>query len=152
MDVHVQNTNTPVRPYLHQQGLRARGPVVKQKLPAPHKSPRLQWAVTHRQWRLAAFRNGLISDDVRLYLKLIDGHWWVWCRPGEHLEQCIVQKTDYGGGSIMVWSGNQLDRKHCTRMHNWEYECSIVYPWSNQLRVLHYVQQAGPRTVYLSTR
>jgi hypothetical protein len=54
----------------------------------------------------------LFSDEVRIYLKHIDGHRRVWRRPGEqHDEACVQQKTAYGGGSIMFWPGISIQYK-----------------------------------------
>lgn len=95
-----------VRNRLHARGLKSRRPSVKSLLTDEQKRARLRWSVRHRQWRLRNWNNVLWSDETRLCLRHVDGRRRVWRRVGErHKENCVIPKTSYGGGSIMLWGG-----------------------------------------------
>ena len=48
----------------------------------------------------------MFSDEKRLSLRHVDGGKWVYRRPGERFENGnVLEKTQYGGGSIMFWGG-----------------------------------------------
>lgn len=95
-----------IRNRLHEQGIKARRPVIKPRLTVAHKAARLGWARAHSQWRLAQWNNVLFSDETRICLRSIDGRRRVWRRRGEQLnDNCVQEKTSFGGGSIMFWGG-----------------------------------------------
>ena len=60
----------------------------------------------------AEWANVWFTDESRFHLYNSDGRWRVYRRRGERLnDACIVQREQYGGGSVMVWAGASLHTK-----------------------------------------
>ena len=158
LNVDLQNARNPgrrrvsnqtIRRRLHERGIRARRPVVKQKLTAVHKVRRLQWSRAHAVWRLAQWTNVLFSDEVRLCLCHIDGRRRVWRRRGEeHEEQCVQQKTAFGGGSIMFWAGISVTGKTQLVRINGNLNAQRYINEVLNPHVIPFAQQAGPNFIF----
>lgn len=95
---------------LHEDGLRARRPVVGPVLTAQHRGARLAFAQEHQNWQVCHWRPVLFTDESRFTLSTCDRHERVWRRQGEHYPSCnIVQYDRFGGGSLMVWGGISME-------------------------------------------
>ena len=93
-----------VRNRLRARVLNARRAAVKQKLSQRHVAARRAWCNRHINWRIRDWNNVMFSDEKRLSLRHVDGGKWVYRRPGERFENGnVLEKTQYGGGSIMFW-------------------------------------------------
>ncbi|MBN3291941.1 TCB2 transposase, partial [Polypterus senegalus] len=92
-----------IRNRLHEDGLRARRPVVGPVLTAQHRGARLAFAQEH--WRPVLF-----TDESRFTLSSCDRRERVWRRQGERYAACnVVQHDRFGGGSVMVWGGISME-------------------------------------------
>ena len=97
---------------LRDQGLRARRPFRGLVLTQRHRQQRERWARRHQRMTRAEWANVLFTDESRFNLYNSDGRWRVYRRRGERLnDACIVQREQYGGGSVMVWAGVSLHTK-----------------------------------------
>ena len=68
---------------------------------------RVHLGLTRRQWR-----NVLFSDESRFNVSFADGRVRTWRRRGERLVQDnVVERDRYGGGSVMIWAGIRHDGK-----------------------------------------
>ena len=95
-----------VRNRLRARGLRARKPAIRPKLLPQHREARRAWCARYRNWRLRDWNNVLFSDEKRLCLRHVDGGRWVYRMPGERYHAAnVLEKTLYGGGSVMFWAG-----------------------------------------------
>ena len=106
--VHV-STQT-VRNRLHDDGLRARRPLVCPVLTRAHCVARLEFAREHQPWQLRHWRGVLFTNESRFTVNHNDRRVRVWRRQGERNAECnIIENNRYGGGSVMVWGGISMD-------------------------------------------
>ena len=97
---------------LRDQGLRARRPFRGLVLTQRHRQQRERWARRHQRMIRAEWANVMFTDESRFNLYNNDGRWRVYRWRGERLnDACIVQREQYGGGSVMVWAGVSLHTK-----------------------------------------
>ena len=91
---------------LRESGLRARRPYVGLVLTRRHRQHRLRWARQHVRWTRADWANVLFTDESRFNLRRSDGRARVYRRRRERFhDACVVEKDQYGGGSVMIWAG-----------------------------------------------
>uniref|UniRef100_A0A8C6P7W2 Transposase Tc1-like domain-containing protein n=1 Tax=Nothobranchius furzeri TaxID=105023 RepID=A0A8C6P7W2_NOTFU len=99
-----------IRNRLHEDGLRARRPVVGPVLTAQHCRARLAFAQEHQKWQVCHWRPVLFTDESRFTLSTCDRCERVWRRKGERYAACnVVQHDRSGGGSVMVWGGIPME-------------------------------------------
>ncbi|KAL0153599.1 hypothetical protein M9458_051079 [Cirrhinus mrigala] len=99
-----------IRNRLHEDGLRARRPVVGPVLTAQHRRARLAFAQEHQNWQVHHWRPVLFTDESRFTLSSCDRRERVWRRQGERYAACnVVQHDRFGGGSVMVWGGISME-------------------------------------------
>lgn len=98
--------------WLHDQGIRARRPFRGLILTPRHRLQRERWARRHQRMTRAEWANVLFTDESRFNLYHNDGRMRVYRRRGERLnDECVFQRDQYGGGSVMVWAGVSLHTK-----------------------------------------
>lgn len=101
-----------VRRRLQEYGLSARRPANGPELTREHRVERMRFAREHQDWGIEEWRQILFSDESRFCLRSPDGRQRIWRRTGERFAQCnIVSRRSFGGGSIMVWGGINLDAR-----------------------------------------
>src|SRR3954454_13678105 len=97
-------TNQPlsaqtVRNSLKDTGLKA---VVKKKRPflsKKHRRERMDFALAHQYWTVEDWKRIVWSDETKINRLGSDGRKWVWKKPGEDLNDRLVQGTQkFGGG------------------------------------------------------
>ena len=94
------------------QPIRPRRPYVGQVLTARHWAARLQWAQRHFRWGRQQWVRVLFSDESRFNLGHLDGGIRVFRRKGERFaDNCLIERDQFGGGSVMVWGGIMGRRK-----------------------------------------
>uniref|UniRef100_A0A1A8HWM8 Transposase Tc1-like domain-containing protein n=1 Tax=Nothobranchius kuhntae TaxID=321403 RepID=A0A1A8HWM8_NOTKU len=99
-----------IRKRLHEDGLRAKRPVVGPVLTAQHHRARLAFAQEHQNWQVRHWRPVLFTDKSRFTLSTCDRRERVWRRQGERYAACnVVQHDRFGGGSVMVWGGISME-------------------------------------------
>uniref|UniRef100_A0A1A7YAS8 Transposase Tc1-like domain-containing protein n=2 Tax=Iconisemion striatum TaxID=60296 RepID=A0A1A7YAS8_9TELE len=99
-----------IRNRLHEDGLRARRPVVGPVLTAQHRRAPLAFAQEHQNWQVRHWRPVLFTDESRFTLSTCDRRERVWRRQGERYAACnVVQHDRFGGGSVMVWGGISME-------------------------------------------
>jgi transposase len=93
-----------VRQHLKKSGMKA---VAKSKRPflsAKHRKARLDFAYAHKDWTIEDWKKVVWSDETKINRLGSDGCKWVWKRPGERLNDRLVEGTlKFGGGSLMMW-------------------------------------------------
>jgi len=104
-DITNQTLSTQtIRNGLKEVGMKA---VVKRKRPLltkKHKRERLDFAMSHKDWTLEDWKKVVWSDETKINRLGSDGRKWVWKKPGEELNDRLVEGTKkFGGGSVMVW-------------------------------------------------
>ena len=93
-----------VRNRLKQHHFKSCRPVVRPLLSPCHKSARLAWAMARCHFREQQWSRIVFTDESRFLLRPVDGRVRVWRMPCERFQnQCSVQKTMHGGGSVHVW-------------------------------------------------
>ncbi|KAI4886940.1 hypothetical protein NFI96_030455 [Prochilodus magdalenae] len=102
-DEHCQSptaVNVPdqtIRNMPHEDGLRARHPVVGPVLTGQHRRARLAFATEHRNWQIRHRRLVLFTDESIFYLSTCDRHDRLWRRRGECYAACnIIQHDRFG--------------------------------------------------------
>ena len=68
---------------------------------------RMEWLTAHapRLFPMWQWRRVLFTDESRFTLYHVDGR-RVYRRRGEHFANtCVVERDQFGGGSVMVWGG-----------------------------------------------
>ena len=71
---------------------------------AQHERIRLAWCRHRHRWNRAQWGNVMFSDESRFCLHKNDGRIRVWRRRGErNARACVVPRTAFGGGSVMMW-------------------------------------------------
>ena len=80
--------------------------VVKTKCPllsARHCKACLDFAHAHKDWTQDGWKRAVWSDETKINCLGLDGHNWVWKKPGEGLSDRLVEGTvKFGGGWIMI--------------------------------------------------
>ena len=110
-------SKSTIRSRLHEVHLHARRPVKRPKLTRAHKTARLAWSRRHLRWKRLLWSRVMFTDESRFRLEHPDGRIRVWRRTGERfLEDCVLPKTAYGGGSVMVWAG--FSAQYRTPLHH----------------------------------
>ncbi|XP_065943696.1 uncharacterized protein [Magallana gigas] len=95
-----------VRNLLRKQNIRPRRPAVRPVLLQPHRIARLAWCTRHLLLRIQDWANILFTDESRFHLNSSDGRCRVYRRVGERYQDaCVVQRRQFGGGSVMVYGG-----------------------------------------------
>lgn len=93
-------------------GLKARRPYVGIVLTPRHRRLRLNWARRHLRWTRAQWARVLFTDESRYMVQKADGRARVYRRDGErYKDACIIERDQFGGGSLMVWAGISLHTK-----------------------------------------
>ena len=91
----------------HSRELWSRRPFVGLILTPRHCAARRAFAREHQNWQV---RLWLFTDESRFNLSGSDGRVRVWRITGGRYQACnIVQYDRYGGGSVMVWGGTNLE-------------------------------------------
>lgn len=105
-----------IRRRLVDEGIRSRKPAQGPVLSRRHREARLQFARLHSAWTVADWRQVLFTDESRFSLQGPDGRQRVWRRDGTRYQQPhFVRRSNFFGGSVMVWGGIQYDAK--TELH-----------------------------------
>ena len=90
--------------HLKKTGMKA---VVKSKHPllsVKHQKAHLDFAYAHKDWTVKDWKKVVWSDETKINRLGSDRHKWVWKKPGERLNDRLVQGTvKSGGGSVMIW-------------------------------------------------
>lgn len=108
----VQVSERTIRRRLSDIGLHARRPATAPELLRNHRVERLRFAREHQNWGIDEWKNILFTDESRFCLKSPDGRQRIYRRTGERFEQNhFSPRVSYGGGSVMVWGGVQLDSR-----------------------------------------
>lgn len=93
-----------VRRSLKRAGMKAAVKVKRAFLSPRHKQERLDFAYSHQYWTVDDWKRVIWSDESKINRFGSDGRKWVWKKPGECINDRVVDKTvKHGGGSIMVW-------------------------------------------------
>jgi transposase len=101
-----------LRRRLREGGLSSRSPAIGPRLTAAHQRARLEFALQYVDWGVNEWRSLLFTDESRFSPRSPDGREKVWRRPGERYSQCCISpRTEFNGGSIMVWGGISLDAR-----------------------------------------
>ncbi|XKL64660.1 hypothetical protein PGB90_004746 [Kerria lacca] len=101
---------------LQAYGLRSCKPATGPVLSRQHKVARLNFERTYAMWTVTEWSRILFTDESRFSLQDPDGRVRVWRRRGERYnQQNFVQRSNFFGGSKMVWGGIQYDAK--TELH-----------------------------------
>ena len=93
---------------LREIGLRARRPYVGLPLTQARRLRRMTWLTAHapRLFPMRQWRRVLFTDESRFTLYRADGRRRVYRRRGERFaDACVVERDQFGGGSVMVWEG-----------------------------------------------
>lgn len=102
-------TNTLLSSQTVRRGLKTAGmkAVVKKKKPLltkKHRKERLDFALAHQYWTIEDWKKVLWSDETKINRLGSDGRKWVWKKPGEALNDRLIEPTlKFGGGSLMMW-------------------------------------------------
>lgn len=108
----VQVSAETVRRRLAEYGLAPYRPVRGPLLTAQHRRERLQFAHEHLEWTEAEWGNVLFTDESRFSLYVSDGRQLVYRRREERFAPCnFAPNVQFGGDSVMVWSGISMDAK-----------------------------------------
>ena len=95
-----------VRNRLHSVGLYARRPIRCVPLSLTHRAVRRSWCQEHVLWDNQQWSNVLFTDESKFSLESDSRRIRVWRSVGEQLlEDCIQERSSFGGGSVMVWGG-----------------------------------------------
>ena len=90
--------------HLKKTGMKA---VVKKKCPllfAKHRKSHLNFAHAHKDWTVEDWKRVIWSDETKINCLGSDRHKWVWKRPGEGLNDRLVEGTvKFREGSVMIW-------------------------------------------------
>lgn len=106
----VKISTQTVRNRLHTVGLYARRPIRCVPLTLTHRMARKKWCLEHANWTNQQWSNVLFTDESRFSLENDSRRVRIWRTAGEqYLEECIQEKSAFGGGSIMVWGGISID-------------------------------------------
>lgn len=101
---------------LSEQGLCRCKPAAAPVLTRQHKAARLAFAREHANWTVEEWSQVLFTDESRFSLQGPDGRMGVWRKSKMRYEQQnFVRRSNYWGGSKMVWGGIQYDAK--TELH-----------------------------------
>ena len=64
----------------------------------------MNFALAHQYWTVEDWKRVVWSDETKINRLGSDGRKWVWKKPGEDLNDRLVQGTQkFGGGSLMMW-------------------------------------------------
>jgi len=102
-------TNKPLSPQTVCRSLKAAGmrAVAKKKKPfltKKHRKARMDFALAHQHWTVEDWKRVVWSDETKINRLGSDGRKWVWKKPGEGLNDRLVEGTQkFGGGSLMLW-------------------------------------------------
>ena len=81
--------------------------VKKQKRPLlhpKHRKDRMDFSLAHQDWTEEDWKRVIWSDETKINRLGSDGLKWAWKRPGEGLNDRLVEGTlKFGGGSVMMW-------------------------------------------------
>ena len=81
--------------------------VVKKKHPllsAKHHKSHLNFAHAYKDWTVEDWKRVIWFDETKINHLGSDGHKWVWKRPGEGLNDRLVEGTvKFEGDSVMIW-------------------------------------------------
>ena len=97
---------------LREAGIRACRPMKAPVVLRRHHVARLAWARRHLRFTRADWANVLFVDESKIVINGIDGRLRVYRRAGERANgNCIVETQQFGGGSILVWTGSSMHTK-----------------------------------------
>lgn len=72
----------------------------------------MQWARRHLRFTGADWANVLFADETRFNLRRSDGRLRVYRWRGKRYSaQCVKEKGQFVGGSVMIWAGTSLHTK-----------------------------------------
>ena len=99
-----------VKNRFHSGELWSRRPFVGLILTPRHCAARRAFIREHQIWQVRLCRPMLFTDESRFNLSGSDGRVRVWRITGGRYQACnIVQYDRFGGGSVMVWGGTNLE-------------------------------------------
>ena len=76
-----------------------------QVLTVLHRAARLQWAQRHFRWGRQQWARVIFSDESRFNLSHHDGGIQFFRRRGERFaDNCLIERDQLGGGSVVVWA------------------------------------------------
>ena len=95
-----------VRNRLREANIRPRRPAIRPTLLQRHRVARLAWCRRHRRFNNRDWAEVLFTDESRFHIDSSDGRVRAYRRVGErNSDACVIQRSQYGGGSVMVWGG-----------------------------------------------
>lgn len=109
---NVQISERTVRRRLNDYGLTSHPSATGPLLSREHRVERLRFAREHLNWTQEDWSLVLFSDESRFCLRSPDGREKVWRRRGERYAPCTFSpRVAFGGGSVMVWGGINLNSR-----------------------------------------
>lgn len=134
---------------LHAVNLRSRRAARRPKLTPAHRAARRAWCTGHVRWNHAQWNTVLFSDESRFCLEPDNRRIRVWRRLGERfVDDCVVERSHFGGGSVMVWGG--ISTHHKTPLYHVignltgvRYRVEILRPL-----VIPALRQMGPGAIF----
>ena len=97
---------------LKSAGIRAQKPAKKPRLADHHKDERLVWCQKHVRWNIQNWSSVLFTDESSFYVHTSDRRQVVYRKSNTRYNQeNIVELTNRGYGSVMVWGGIINGRK-----------------------------------------
>ena len=64
----------------------------------------MDFAEKHQYWTVEDWKRVIWPDETKINQFGSDGKKWAWKRPGEQLNEQLVEPTlEHGGGSLMMW-------------------------------------------------
>ena len=101
--VGVTVSTDTIRRTVHRMGLYGYRPRRKPLLQPRHKQDRMAFATTNQSKDVNFWNKVLWSDETKINRFGSDGIQWVWRRPGDENEKCMVPTVKHGGGSVLLW-------------------------------------------------
>ena len=116
-----------VRDRIHAGGFKSRVPAKKPELSQRHKNARIAFSRAHVGWNSPQWRRVMFSDELRFYLKRVDGRKRDWRRRRErHVPAIVIPIVAFQGGGVMVWPGFQRLQRQ-TSLHRRKPECTTLH-------------------------
>ena len=101
-----------VRNRLRSMGLRARRPYTRPVLTNRHRQLRLHWDRRHLRYTRADWARVLFTDESKFNLRRSDDRARVYRKRWERFsDNCVRERGQFGGGSVMIWGGISLHTK-----------------------------------------
>ncbi|KAK3106242.1 hypothetical protein FSP39_015872 [Pinctada imbricata] len=108
----IRVSDQTIRNRLRAENLRSRKAAFRIPLTPRHRRVRLEWCWRHSRCNLRQWSQVCFIDESRFNVRSNDGRFRGNRREGERYANVNFRQHDrYGGGSIMVWGGNTLNKR-----------------------------------------